>query len=119
MATQYTWQFPALDCYPQEAGETDVVYTIHYVLNGTDGTYNGSVYGTVGVTYTAGEPYTPFNELTEAQVQGWTEEALGEETVTAMYANIDGQIENQINPKSISLPPPWIPVPEVVEEPAA
>ena len=107
MTITYTWQFPTLDCYPQEAGETDVVYTIHYVLNGTDGTYSGTVYGTVGVTYSAGEPYTPFNELTEPQVEGWTKDALGAETVDAMYANIAGQIENQINPKTISLPPPW------------
>ena len=107
MAITYTWTFPTLDCYPQADNETDVVFNIHYNLRGTDGTYSGSVYGTVGVTYHAEDPYIPFNDLTEEIVQGWTEEALGAETVAAMYANIEGQIENQINPKVISLTPPW------------
>ena len=115
MATTYTWQFPALDCYPQAEGETDVVFTIHWRYEATDGDYVGSVYGTVGVTYEAGEPYTPFNQLTEAQVQGWVEDALGEEQLAAIKANVDGQIENQINPTTVSLTPPWM----TLEAPAA
>jgi hypothetical protein len=67
----FTWVITALDCYPQDAGQTDVVFTCHYTLNGTDGNgHNGSVYGTVGVTYTAGEPFTPYAQLTQAQVVG-------------------------------------------------
>ena len=114
MAIEYKFTFPALDCYPEVDGEKDCVFTIHYRLDGTDGDYSAGVYGTVGVTYEAGEPYTPFNELTEAQVQGWTEDALGEEAVAAMYANIEGQIEDQKNPKVVSLTPPWVVTAEVV-----
>lgn len=55
----------------------------------------------------AGEPYTSFSKLTEPQVEDWTKDALGAETVDAMYANIAVQIENQINHKSVTLPPPW------------
>ena len=116
MATQYEWNFPAFDAYPQEAGETDVVYTVHYTYTATDGEYVGSVYGTVGVTYEAGSPFTPFADLTKDQVEGWVVDALGEETVAAMKANVDGQIENQINPKTITLSPPWA-TPQ--EQPAA
>ena len=115
MATTYEWQFPAFDAYPQEAGETDVVYTVHYTYTATDGEHTGSVYGTVGVIYEAGSPFTPFNQLTNEQVTGWVTDALGAETVAAMKVNVDGQIENQINPKSVTLPPPWA----TAEEPAA
>lgn len=114
MATTYEWNFPAFDAYPIEAGETDVVYTVHYTYTATDGEYVGSVYGTVGVTYEAGSPFTPFADLTKDQVEGWVVDALGEETVAAMKASVDGQIENQINPKSVTLPPPWA----TQEEPA-
>ena len=109
MATQYKWTFPAFDAYPQSEGEKDVIFTIHYTYTADDGAgHVGSVYGTVGVTYQAGEPFTPFAQLTEPQVQAWVETALGEETVAAMKLNVDGQIENQINPKIVTLPPPWV-----------
>ena len=107
MSITYTWSFPTLTAYPQDAGQTDVVYTVHWVLTGTDGTYTGSVYGTVGVTYTQGEPFTPYADLTEAQVQGWTTTALGAEQVAALEANIANQIQQQITPTSVNLPPPW------------
>lgn len=107
MATTYNFNFPAFDCYPTEAGEDDVIYTVHWTYTATDGDYVGSVYGTVGVTYEAGEPFTPFSQLTEAQVQGWVEAAMGEEQLAAMKANVDGQIENQKNPKTVTLSPPW------------
>ena len=107
MAITYTWSFPTLTAYPQSEGQTDVVYTVHWVLTGTDGIYTGSVYGTVGLTYVAGSPYTPYANLTEAQVQSWTTTALGAEQVAALEANIDAQIQQQITPTSVNLPPPW------------
>ena len=107
MSITYTWSFPTLTAYPSDAGQTDVVYTVHWVLNGTDGTYTGSSYGTVGVTYTSGEPFTPYADLTEAQVQGWVTNALGAEQVAALETNIAQQIQQQITPTSVNLPPPW------------
>jgi hypothetical protein len=96
-----------MDCYPEQDGETDVVFTCHWTLSATDGTYNGSVYGTVGVTYEAGTPYTPYADLTEAQVVGWVKDALGEEQVAAYEANVAQQIANQINPPVVTPPLPW------------
>ena len=108
MTITYTWGFPAFDAYPQEAGETDVVYTVHYTYTADDGEgHVGSVYGTVGVTYEAGAPFTPFNSLTKDQVTGWVTDALGAETVAAMKVNVDGQIAEAISPTKVSLPPPW------------
>lgn len=112
---QYNWTFPALEAYPQHEGATDVVFTVHYRMDGDDGQgHSAGVYGCVGVTYEGGSSFTPYANLTKKQVQGWVEAALGEKTVAAMKANIDGQIENQINPPSVTLPPPW----EKVAEPA-
>ena len=109
MTITYTWQFPTLDCYPQEAGETDVVFCVHYTYTADDGEgHVGSVYGTVGVTLDASAPFTPFADLTEAQVQGWVEDALGAETVAAMKVNVDGQISEAISPTKVTLPPPWV-----------
>ena len=108
MSVTYTWSFPTLTAYPSDAGQTDVVFQIHWVLTGTDGNgHTGSVYGTVGVTYTAGEPFTPFAQLTESQVQGWVTSALGATQVSALEASIDQQIQQQIAPTSVNLTPPW------------
>ena len=107
MAITNTWGVVQMDCYPEYDGETDVVFTVHWTLNGTDGTYNGSVYGTVGLTLDPDAPFTPFADLTEAQVVGWVKDALGEEQVAAYEANIDKQIADQINPPVVNPPLPW------------
>jgi hypothetical protein len=44
--TTITWTISAMDCYPQEGGNTDVVFNVHWTCAGTDGTYNASVYST-------------------------------------------------------------------------
>ena len=107
MAITNTWTVTAMDCYPEAEGETDVVFTVHYTLSATDGTYNGSVYGTVGVTYTAGSPYTAYADLTEAQVVGWVKDALGPEQVASYEANVATQIADQANPPVVTPPLPW------------
>lgn len=120
---QYKYTFPALEAYPQHAGATDVVFTVHYRLDGTDEAGNtAGVYGSVGVSYEEGEPFTPFAELTEEQVTAWVEDALGEEQVTALRTNIDTQLADLANPQKVTLTPPWVQVvaPVVPEEvPAA
>ena len=59
------------------------------------------------LAYVAGSPFTPYAQLTESQVQGWVVDAMGPTQVAALEANIDGQIQQQITPTSVNLPPPW------------
>jgi hypothetical protein len=96
-----------MDCYPEQDGDTDVVFTVHWTLNGTDGTYAGSVYGSVGVTLDEGGAFTPYASLTEAQVIGWVKDALGEEQVAAYEASVAQQIADQANPPVVNPPLPW------------
>lgn len=107
MAITNTWTVTAMDCYPEVDGNTDVVFICHWSLNATDGTYNGSVYGTVGVSLDPDAPFTPYADLTEAQVIGWVQAALGDEQVAAYEANVAAQIEAQINPPVVTPPLPW------------
>jgi hypothetical protein len=71
------------------------VITVHYIVNATDATYTASTYGTVGYTQQPGETYIPYQDLTEAIVVGWVQNALGKDTVEA---SLQGQIDAQINP---------------------
>jgi hypothetical protein len=107
MAITNTWNIVAMNAYPQHEGETDVVFTVHWTLTGTDGTYTGSVYGSVGVTYAQGSPFTPYAQLTQDQVIGWVKEALGAEQVANYETNVATQIENQANPPVVTPPLPW------------
>ena len=107
MAIINTWNIQQLNCYPELDGEPDVVFTVHWTLNGTDGTYAGSVYGSVGVTLDPDAPFTPYASLTEAQVIGWVQDALGEEQVASYEANVAQQIADQIDPPVVTPPLPW------------
>lgn len=107
MAITYTWSVVQMDAYPEEDGETDVVFNVHWTLAGIDGTYQGYVYGSQGVTVDAAEPFTPYADLTQAQVIGWVQDALGEEQVASYEANVAQQIEDQINPPVVTPPLPW------------
>lgn len=108
MATVYTWSFPQLDVVPSEDGLTDVVQTIHWRLTGVDGQYSAGVYGTVTVGPPNPQSFIPYAQLTEAEVQQWTVDTLGQEQVDLMMANIQTQIDNQINPPIVPMNPPWV-----------
>jgi hypothetical protein len=103
--TTFTWTVSQLDCYPQYDNQTDVVFTVHWQLTGTDGTHTGSVYSTCGVTYKADTPYTPYANLTKNQVLGWIW-ANGVDKDSAQAA-VQAQISNKINPPVVSPQLPW------------
>jgi len=102
-----TWAVVQMDCYPELDGETDVVFTVHWTLTGTEAGFTGSVYGSVGVTVDEGATFTPYEDLTEAQVIGWVQDALGDEQVAAYEANVAQQIADQANPPVVTPPLPW------------
>jgi len=107
MAITNTWAINQMDCYPEYEGEADVVFAVHWRLNATDGTYNGSAYGSIGLTLDPDADFVSFADLTEEQVIGWVQDALGEEQVDALEANVAKQIEDQANPPVVSPTLPW------------
>ena len=101
----YTWNISQLNCVPQAPEGADYVVTAHWNLSGTDGTYNGSVYGTCGFAVVQGESFTPYADLTQDQVLGWCwANGVDKDSAEAAVAQ---QIENQINPPIVSPPLPW------------
>lgn len=105
MATTITWTISQLNCKPQEDGQTDVVVTAHWQCNGVDGQYSGQVYGTASFTYTPESPFTPYADLTQDQVLSWCW-ANGVDK-NATEANVEQQIQDQINPPVVTPPLPW------------
>lgn len=105
MATTFNWSVTQMDCYPQDAGHTDVVFNVHWTCSGTDGTFSGSVYSTCAVALNPDAPYTPYSELTQDQVLGWIWSSGVDQTATE--AAVQTQIDNQANPPVVVLPLPW------------
>lgn len=104
MSNVYVETIERMDCYPEQAGETDVVCTVYWRMNATDGEYSATAYGSCGITFVEGEPFTPYADLTFQQVWGWVSEKVD---MDAMKVSLDKQIEAQINPPIVSPPLPW------------
>ena len=99
----YTWNNKTVDTFPSLEGETDVIFNVHWRLAGTDDNDNtGSVYGTQSLETSDLSNFTTFADITEEQINEWTEAALGEEKVAELKANIDALIEEQINPTVVT-----------------
>ena len=101
--TTYDWNCKTVDVHPQEEGETDVVYNVHWIVTGVDGDYSASCIGTQVVPLNEGGTFIPFEDLTNDVVVEWTKEAMGEEQVTQIEAGVASEMEGKINPTSVTM----------------
>ena len=102
--TTITWTITAMDAYPHEQGNADVVFNVHWTCSGTDGDYSGSVYSTCQVPYTGGK-FTPYDQLTQQQVLGWIWANGVDQSATE--AAVAQQIATAKNPPVVTPPLPW------------
>lgn len=124
MTISYQWSVNSMTAYPKYAELTDVVFQVAWVCSATDGAYNSAAYGSVDVTYVPGTVYTPYDQLTLDQVNGWVAAALGPDGIAKAQADCDAAIAAQQDTNLPVTPPlPWnipAPAPEPVppvEEP--
>ena len=89
--TTFNWQIVQMERLTSDG----FVVTVHYNVSATDDTYQASTYGTTSYTQTPGETYIPYEDLTQAVVVGWVQEALGKDTVEA---SLQSQIDALKNP---------------------
>lgn len=106
----YNWNCKTVDVHPEEEGQTDVVYNVHWSVVGlsdeldpTGIPYSSSYIGTQVVPLSEGGAFIPFEDLTNEIVVEWTKEAMGEEQVASIEAGIASQIEALINPTSVTM----------------
>ena len=108
-----SWIIERLLVKPTEGSLTDVVITADWRCNGSQDQYSGTCYGSTSFAPPSGS-FTPYDQLTEAQVLGWCFSNGVDKT--AIEANVTQQINDQINPPVIAPPLPWLP-PVVVVPP--
>jgi hypothetical protein len=105
----YTWKFPAIEAYPQQAGQTNVVSVVHWELTGIDSATSASAvrYGMQSISPYKSGSFTEYNELTPEQVTGWVTGSMGEEVYHAITGSIVNRIAEINAPLVTVLPPPW------------
>jgi len=99
----YDWNCKTVDVHPQEEGKTNVVYNVHWVVTGIQEDYSATNIGTQVVSLSEVGDFIPLEDLTNETIVGWTKDAIGEEQVKAIETSIASQIEEEINPTSVTM----------------
>ena len=111
MSATFNWVVNSMQCLPQKDGQTDVVFQVFWTCEGAESSggkdYFASYSGSTSVPFSGGGSFTPYDQLTQAQVIGWVQDALGVDGVNGVQSSVQTQINNQINPPVVSLPLPW------------
>jgi hypothetical protein len=100
MATTITWHIANLE---RETAD-GFVYTAHYTIDATDGTYNSGAYGSIG--FERPESLIPYGNLSESEVIGWVQTALGADKITEIEVALENQLAEQRSP-SKATGVPW------------
>lgn len=113
--TNFSWSISALNCSVEKDGLPKVIHTIHwrYQAEKTEGEkkYFVDTYGAQGVGQPNPENFIPYEDITEAEIVSWLEATL---PIEAMQAGLEAKIEEQINPKELTPPLPWVSTPTEV-----
>ena len=108
--TTFNWQIVSMPAYPQEAGQSDVVFQVNWQCQAQEPSadlltiYSATSVGSVPVAYTAGSPFTPYDQLTQEQVWGWINPSIDRPEIEA---NLQAMIDAQKNPPVVTPPLPW------------
>lgn len=76
------------------------VYTAHWTATLEENGESASTYGSVGFAEPDANSFTPFDQLTEAEVINWVWEALGPDQIVTIEEGLYNQIQQKLNPTS-------------------
>lgn len=103
--TNFFWSIVSMPAYSQIDKQSDVVFQVNWTCGGADDTGNSATSaGSVPVTYTAGTPFTPYDQLTQEQVWGWINPSIDRPEIEV---NLQALIDAQKNPETVTPPLPW------------
>jgi len=102
--TTYNWQITSMPAYSQVDGESDVVFQVNWICQASENRLSASSAGSVSLTYTAGEAFTPYDELTEQQVWDWINPNIDRQEIET---NLQAMLDEQKSPPVVTHPLPW------------
>jgi hypothetical protein len=95
----YKWVISDLVAKIQEGELSNIIETVHWRYQATDGEHTADVYGSAGLEG-PDDNFKPFEEVTEADVIAWLEAKLD---VEAMQEGLSNQLDAIANPTHVSL----------------
>jgi len=109
MAISYAWDCKTCDTYPTKSGKSNVVYNVHWRITATDDTNKDSdgnnwtavFYGSQEVSTDDLSDFKNWSSLTNSDVQGWVEAAMGADKVKDLKTGLDAEIAEKVSPKSV------------------
>ena len=96
----YNWIISDLVAKIQDGELSNIIETVHYRYQATDGEHTADVYGSVGLEAPNSESFKPFEEVTEADVISWLESKLD---VEALQEGLNGKLDVIKNPTHVNL----------------
>ena len=109
MAINYIWNCKTVDVKTIDDNK-DTVFNVHWQLLGTDDVntvkdiHGNDIPASVGICGTQEldtsdlSSFTAFSDLTNDQITGWVESAMGEDRVTKIKNNVSNQIAELVTP---------------------
>ena len=98
MSTTFTWSISELERHTANG----IVYTAHYRVDASNGTYAAGAYGSISFPAPEeGAEIVPYAELTPELVIDWVQDALtaeNEDAVVNIEAALQGRIDEQTAP---------------------
>lgn len=98
------WVISQLDSIPSIDGMDKVISVIYYRAQKAHEGFTADTCGSAFMQAPHEASFTPYNEVTKEMVEGWLTDSLDCE---AIEANLDGQIENFLNPPVVAYGLPW------------
>lgn len=105
--SNFIWTIVSMPAYSQIDGESDVVFRVDWecvAQDAQDVKFTSTSAGSVPVVYTAGTPFTPYDQLTQEQVWGWINPSIDRSEIEA---NLQVLIDAQKTPEVVTPPLPW------------
>lgn len=109
MAVVYTKTINSMQAYKEIDGESNVVFSIMWNLVGEENGVSTSCPATTNVPYVAGQSFTPYADLTKAEVEAWIDAYTPLSQMQQMQNTISFYIQQ--NQQQEVPPLPWASAP--------
>ena len=100
----HEWSVVAMDYTVSQDGNTNVVHTVHWRVEKTEGDHTGSSYGSVALE-APGETFVEWADITAETAVGWAKAALSDE-VASIEASVDAELAEAATP-TVGVGVPW------------
>jgi len=101
----HVWSVADLSYTVSSGGRTNVVGTVHWRVNKTEGDHTVSAYGSCGLAE-PGDTFIEWTNITEADAIAWAKAEIGAEDVAGLEANLDAQLAEKVTP-TVGAGRPW------------